>query len=200
MKAGDIALWLGVVVGMPLAVGLIVRWLKRKIGCACAECGERMASYDALPREEQHVIIRHFREHEHRVADTRLLLACRRCGLLYDEFMVDRLSRDMRPRPICKACGRARIGYMSYAVLRGQLSAFRRKTPGLADTCECLRCRRLPTGEVDCTMCDTPRRVLGCYNCLTLYEWRPVQDSRFRVLAPVTGRSVIAGSPTGHGG
>ena len=84
-----VALWASVIVGLPVALALTLRLLIRTAGYRCTNCGERMAVFTEVSGREQHRIIRYFREREHRMPDTGTLRACRRCGLLYDEFSLE---------------------------------------------------------------------------------------------------------------
>jgi len=197
MDATGLVLWCAAALAVTALVGVLFRWVLRRFGCECHLCGERMEPYERLSPEEQHEISRYYRECEHRMPDARAVFACRRCGAVYDDFCGDRLAAEGSWRSICKMCHSPTVGYMGGPALRGELPRLRQRYPDLARRCECLRCARRPSEDADCVLCDAEPKVLGCRSCLTLYEWRAREGSRFRFLAPITTRSVLPEAPGG---
>ncbi|MDP6107829.1 MAG: hypothetical protein QGI33_05270 [Candidatus Brocadiia bacterium] len=187
------------VIVVEAAVGVLVglRLMFRKIGCDCPECARRVCFFDELTDEEKGQILHYFRTREGREPETGAIFACRRCGLVMDDFSGENLSMDGDCRSFCKVCGSPRIVYMAVPIYRGVVARFQRANPHLIPMTECLRCERNPQANLDCIDCDTENPVMARNDCKTLYMWKPMDGcGEFRFFVPLTDGIVRQIPPT----
>jgi len=196
MSTGQIVLYSLAVITALLVIGLVTRWLVRKVGCNCHICGRRMAFFNELTPDEQSQVTSYFEKYESRFPDTSALFACRNCRIVYDDFSGEKRSMAGDNRSFCKVCGSPSVFYMWFPMLRGLTGTFRKKYKDLIEVSECLRCKRHPISKGSCVMCDTPVKVLGCWFCQTLYMWKAVDGTTFKFLVPLTEERILDRPPS----
>jgi len=179
------------ILGAGLIFALAVRLLTRRVGCACGICGNRMLFFDELVPDDQQEIVSYFKTYEDRRPDTKKLLACATCRIVYDEFSGERRKLDGDDYFYCKICNGIVMPLAEF-IRDGKLKALVEANPRAADLdLECLRCERNPYYRDDCMACDTPRPVYACSGCPTLYTWITTPRGWFRFFAPLNNESVL---------
>jgi hypothetical protein len=175
-----------VVLAVLLGAFILCIYLARLVGCNCHKCGGRMTTWARLSSDEQAEIAKYYRDRERRSPDTKAFFVCRRCGFIYDDFSGERLSLEGDETGYCKVCGRLTVNYLALLTADDMKRAVR-ENPGLVAQHECLRCECAPVPST-CAMCDTPRKLLGCRYCVTLYEWQTPEGSKFQFFVPLTDK------------
>ena len=177
------------VVSVPLLIA--ARWLVRRVGCDCHQCGNRMSFFRELTPEEQKEILQYFRIHENRDPDTSAIFLCDHCLIVYDDFSGEKKSMSGDNRSLCKVCNSPYVNYLGHAVRTGAVAGFREANSKYIEEVECLRCERKPSGYGSCVFCDTAIKPTVCYDCHTLYIWRQVAPSKYKFLVPLTDKAIL---------
>ena len=168
-----------------LFLGIGGLWAKRFFGDPCEECGSKLQPYEKLPDDDKADILAYFRRFEDREPDVEYISVCGNCQLVYGDYS----------RWYCKVCGSAGLEYIGAMVAPGELVKYQERNKNLIEQIECLRCKRKPSGRLDCIPCDTEIKIKACRRCYSVHAQMPVNGSRYRFHVLLSDKVVIKESP-----
>ncbi|MXX13838.1 MAG: hypothetical protein F4Z86_10385 [Gemmatimonadetes bacterium] len=157
---------------------------KRFFGYSCYECGSKLQPYEKLSDDDKADILAYFRRFENREPDVEYISVCGNCRLVSGDFS----------RWYCKVCDSAGLEYIGAMVAPGELVKYQERNKNLIEQIECLRCKRNPSGHMDCIPCDTEIKIKACRRCYSLYAQMPVNGSRYRFQVLLSDREIIKDS------
>ena len=158
---------------------------KRFLGYSCDECGYKLQPFKKLSNDDKADILAYFRRFEDREPDVEYISVCGNCRLVSDDFS----------EWSCKVCHSAGLEYIGAMVAPGELVKYQERNKNLIEQIECLRCKRNPSGRMDCIPCDTEIKIKACRRCYSVHAKMPVNGSRYRFHVLLSDKTVLKKSP-----
>lgn len=156
-------------------------WVKRFFGDPCQECGSKLQPYEKLSDDDKADILAYFRRFEDREPDVEYISVCGNCQLVYGDFS----------GWYCKECHSAGLEYIGAMIAPGELVKYQERNKNVIEQIECLRCKRNPSGRMDCIPCDTAIKIKACRRCYSVHAQMSVNGSRYRFRVLLSDKTVL---------